>query len=326
MKLGVLTATLQEQPLEEALDTIRALGAEAVDFSTGGYGSRAHCDPPTLLADPRRMDAFRDAVARRGLEIAALSCFGNPLHPDRDIALAHRQDLNDTILLAEQLGIDCVVCFSGCPGDSPQGRFPNWVTYPWPAELSELRTWQWEEHVIPYWTAQAAFALQHGVTRLGLEMHAVNAVYNPETLLELRRLVGDVIGACFNPGHLAWQGIDAVHAIRTLDDAIVYVHATDCQIDPLSAPAHGLLDAKPFYYERERYWCLRTPGYGHGESYWRDIVLALRLARYDGVISLEHEDTMLLPAEGLRKGLEFLRPLIVREPLVVPEPPPVPVR
>lgn len=320
MRLGVLTATLAEQPLEAALDTLRSLGAQAADFSTGGYGPTTHCDPARLLADPARLERFREAVASRDLEIGTLCFFGNPLHPSRDLALAHRRGLRDTVRLAARLGLDRIVAFSGCPGDSDRALLPNWVIYPWPPELSELRQWQWEHHLLPFWAAEAAFALEHGVTRLCLEMHAVNAVHNPETLLELRHLIGDVICACVNPGHLYWQGIDPVHAIRALGGAVAYVHATDSRPDPLNAPAHGLLDAKPFHYERERCWRFHTLGYGHGEEEWRAIVLALRLAGYDGIISVEHEDTMLAPVEGLRRSLEYLRRVTVTEALRIPEP------
>lgn len=324
MRLGVFAATLQDLPLEPALDVIRDLGAGVVDFSTGGFGTKVHCDPEVLLADPARLRTLRVAMEERGLAFGALCCYGNPLHPDRDIALAHRRDLRNTILLAERLGLRKVVTFSGCPGDSGQARFPNWVVYPWPSEVSELRQWQWEHAVLPFWTAEAQFALEHGVTRLALEMHAVNVVYNPETLLELRRLIGDVIGACFNPGHLFWQGAELVHAIRALGDALAYVHVTDCQTDRLNAPAHGLLDAKPFYYEHERCWNLRTVGYGHGEETWREMVLALRLVGYDDTIVVQHEDTMFMPGDGLQRSLDLLRGIIARAPLAVPEPPPVP--
>jgi sugar phosphate isomerase/epimerase len=320
MKLGIFAATLQEQPLEQALDTIMGLGVEAVDFSTGGYGTIAHADPEALLADPGRLDWFRAAVAARGLAISALCFYGNPLHPDRDLALAHRRGLRDTVRLAARLGLERVVTLSGCPGDSHEARFPNWVIYPWPDELTELRQWQWEHHVLPFWAAEAAFAVGQGVTRLCLEMHAVNVVYNPETLLELRRLVGETISACVNPGHLYWQGTDPVHAIRALGDAVGYVRATDSRPDALNAPSHGLLDAKPFLYERERTWSFRTVGYGHGESDWREIILALRRVGYNDVISIEQEDTMLTPVDGLRSAVEFLRRVIVREPLIVPAP------
>jgi len=50
-------------------------------------------------------------------------------------------------------------------------------------------------------------------------------------------------------------------------------------------------------------------------------VLALRLVGYDDAIVVQHEDTMFMPAEGLRRSLELLRGIVARAPLTVPEPP-----
>jgi sugar phosphate isomerase/epimerase len=310
MQLGVLSSALQECPLDAALDAIRDLGAEVVDFACGGYARKTHCDPDALLTSPAALNAFQQALWDRNLALGALCCYANPLHPDRDMALAHRHDLRQTVLLAEALGCRRVVAFSGCPGDSRLGRFPHWVVYPWPEEMSELREWQWTEQVLPFWTAEAAFALEHGVTHVCLEPHAVNAVYNPESLLALREAVGDVIGACFNPGHLWWQGIDAQFALQALSDAVGYVHLTDCQVDPLLAPTHGLLDGKPFVEQGRRAWNLCTVGQGHGEEAWRQILRRLRQAYYDGPIVIEHEDALMSPEEGLRQSVALLMPML----------------
>jgi len=35
---------------------------------------------------------------------------------------------------------------------------------------------------------------------------------------------------------------------------------------------------------------------------------------YDDVLSLEHEDSVMSPGEGLRKGIQFLRECIIVEP------------
>ena len=317
MKLGILTATLQEQPLEAALDAVLNLGAEAVSFCSGGYGGKAHCDPGALLADRDRLRAFDRAIAERALEVAGFCVYGNPLHPDRDLALAHRRDLRDSILLAGQMGVPRVVAFSGCPGDSPEARFPNWVTYPWPPEWLQLRTWQWEHHVLPFWTDTARFAAEQGVT-LCLELHAGQAIYNVETLRRLRAEAGPRVAACLNPGHLWWQGMEPARVARDLAGAVACVHATDCRTDPLNAPLQGALDARSFAEERERAWSFRTVGYGHGEEAWQALLLELAVAGYDGPVVIEHEDTLLAPLEGLRASMAFLQRLVVREPLAVP--------
>ena len=58
----------------------------------------------------------------------------------------------------------------------------------------------------------------------------------------------------------------------------------------------------------------RTVGYGHGELDWRRILSALRLAGYDDVLSIEHEDALLSIDEGFNKGVTFLRSVMPNEP------------
>jgi len=57
----------------------------------------------------------------------------------------------------------------------------------------------------------------------------------------------------------------------------------------------------------ERSWNYITLGYGHGETWWRQFCTALKLAGYDDVLSIEHEDMMMSPMEGMRKSVELLR-------------------
>ena len=128
---------LADRPLEEALDYARGVGCEAVEIGTGGYPGDAHCKPRKLLADAEAREDFRQAVENRGLEISALSCHGNPLHPDEGVAGEHDERFRDTVRLAAELGVGRVITFSGCPGDSEGSERPNWVTCPWPQDFLE---------------------------------------------------------------------------------------------------------------------------------------------------------------------------------------------
>jgi sugar phosphate isomerase/epimerase len=56
-----------------------------------------------------------------------------------------------------------------------------------------------------------------------------------------------------------------------------------------------------------------TLGFGHGESWWRDFIARLAQLGYDGVLSIEHEDNTMSPQEGLRRSVEFLQKMIIRE-------------
>jgi len=314
VKLGVFTVLYQDLPLEEALDKLAALGVEAVEIGTGNYPGSSHCDADELLGDAAKQKAFTDAVASRGLAISALSAHGNPLHPEDSFARTSHETWRKTVRLASELGVATVIGFSGCPGDGPSARYPNWVTCAWPDDYLRVLEWQWDERVLPYWTEEARFAREHGI-RVALELHPGFVVYNPETLLRLREAAGPEIGANLDPSHLFWQGIDPVQAIRGLAraDALFHVHAKDTYVDRANVAVNGVLDTKHYGRVLERSWTFRTVGYGQGEQAWRDILSTLRTVGYDGVVSIEHEDLLLSLDEGLAKAVELLKRLLPGE-------------
>jgi sugar phosphate isomerase/epimerase len=312
LKIGVLTVLFQQMPLEKALDYVRDVGAEAVELGSGNYPGNAHCNPRELLANEAKAKALKKAVKDRGMIISALSCHGNPLHPRKAIADEHHKVFEETVILAEKLGIDRVIGFSGCPGGSEGDKHPNWVTCPWPDDFSEIVEWQWKEKVIPYWTAAGDLAKDHGV-RICFEMHPGFVVYNTETLLKLRKEVGTVIGANLDPSHLFWQGMDPLRVVRKLGKAIYHVHAKDTAIDPVNTEVNGVLDVKPYGNEIERSWIFRSVGYGHSLDWWKRFVSELRLVGYDYVLSIEHEDSLMSPEEGFKKAFALLKEAVISE-------------
>ncbi len=80
------------------------------------------------------------------------------------------------------------------------------------------------------------------------------------------------------------------------------MHAKDCRIDRANTALNGVLDAKSYTRELERSWIFRTVGYGNDALVWKDIVSNLRLVGYDHVLSIEHEDSVMSPAEGPEEG------------------------
>ena len=313
MKLCVLENLYAGLPFEESLTKLSALGVEALEIGAGGYPGKAHCDPAALLADKAALAKFKKTVADHGMPIAALAAHGNPVHPNAEIAAGFDADYRDAVLLAEELGVDTLVTFSGCPGDHVGAKYPNWVTCPWPEDFLAVLDYQWNDVLLPYWQKAGAFAKEHGV-RIAFEMHPGFCVYNTETMLRIRREIGPVLGANLDPSHLVWQGVDIVAAIRELSDAIHHFHAKDTRIDAINTAQHGVLDCKHYGDELNRSWVFRTVGYGHGAEFWRDIVSALRLVGYDRVMSIEHEDSLLSIDEGLEKAVAFLKPILLSTP------------
>ncbi|SFL88836.1 sugar phosphate isomerase/epimerase family protein [Salibacterium qingdaonense] len=314
MDLGVFTVLFQDRPLEEALDLVKANGLDAVEIGTGGHPGNAHCDPVELLNDDTKRREFQKKITDRGLKISALSCHSNPLHPDPRKAAQNHELFEQTVRLAAMLGVKHVITFSGCPGESEDSKHPVWVTCPWPTEHAEVLEWQWREKVIPYWKEQDRLLKEHGVLA-AIEPHPGFNVYNTETSIRLREACGTNIGVNMDPSHFFWQGMDPVASIKKLAeaDALFYFHAKDTSFDAGNTAVNGVLDTKPYTDEWNRSWMFRTIGYGQGEKTWRDIISALQLAGYEGVVSIEHEDSLMSVEEGFEKASAFLRSILIRE-------------
>lgn len=314
MKLGVFLVLFGGRPLEEALDLVAAQGLKAVEIGTGGHPGNAHCNPDELLENKTARDNFKKAVESRGLTISALSCHGNPLHPQKAIAKEFHDVYVKTVQLAELLEVPVVNTFSGCPGDHEDAKYPNWPVAPWPNDFKEVLDWQWEKKVIPYWTEWGKYAADHHV-KIGLELHGGFSVHTPATLLRLREAAGEVIGANLDPSHMWWQGIDPVQAISILgrENAIHHFHAKDTTIDPVNVNRYGITDMQPYTAMLDRAWQFRTVGYGHDLKTWADIISALRLHGYDYVVSIEHEDGLMSTEEGFTKAVRNLQQILIED-------------
>ena len=315
MRLGVFSVILAGEPFDKALKYLAGQGVTAVEIGCGGYPGAAHCNAGELLGNEGKIKDLKKTVEDNGMIISALSTHGNPVHPSRETAQKFHDDFENAVKLAGKLGVETVITFSGCPGDHDGAKYPNWVTCPWPEDFLEVLKYQWDGVLIPYWKKEAEFAKNHGVKNIAIEMHPGFCVYNPETLLRLRNAVdGCTIGANFDPSHLWWQGIDPVRAIIDLGRAIQHFHAKDVRTDPYNTASNGVLDTKHYTEELARSWIFRSVGYGHDLQTWRDIVSALRLVGYDCVMSIEHEDSLMTPTEGLEKAIAFLKDAIIFQP------------
>lgn len=311
MRVGVFTALLSQFPLAKVLEKLKSLNVDTVELGTGNYPGDPHCKL-SMLDNEKELKEWKKLMDDHGFSVSALSCHGNPLHPDPAVRKGYQETAQKTVLLAEKLGIPVVIDFSGCPGDSENAKYPNWVTCPWPPEYLDLLEWQWDKVATPYWKEHGKFAADHGV-KIAIEMHPGFLVYSPETMLRLREIAGPSVGCNYDPSHMFWQGIDPIAAIRVLGDSIFHVHAKDTQIYDRNLPKTGVLDTKKYTDEKNRAWIFRTCGYGHAFQWWREFVSTLRMFDYDYVLSIEHEDSLMSPDEGLTKAAEFLNQLIIKE-------------
>lgn len=312
MKLGLITDSLGRLPLGEALDFAAEAGLDTIEIAMGNWSEAPHADLTDLAASSSSRNKLAAAVESRGLSLSALNANGNQLHPVT--GAEHDRVVRDTITVAAEMGVPTVVLMSGLPG-AKGGLTPNWITTSWPPETLEVLGHQWNDVAIPYWNDLAGFARERGV-RLAVEMCGAQLVFNVATMLRLRNAVDPgIVGANLDPSHLMWMGADVLSVIHALGPAIFHVHAKDVRIEPRNASINGLLDTLPPTKAHDRSWNYVTLGLGHpgGTRFWADFVYALRSVGYDGPLNIEHEDVLLSSKEGVRRSVELLRSVAIRE-------------
>jgi sugar phosphate isomerase/epimerase len=309
MKIGMITDSLGGFDLDGVLRASAELGIEMLEFAGGNWSSAPHLKIDALLDSEAARRDFLAKVKDYDIAISALNCSGNPVHPGEH-GRRHDSVTRKVVKLASLMGVERVVMMSGCPG-GPGDANANWVTTNWPAEMPAILKYQWEEVLIPYWRDLAAYANGLGIRKLCLELHGHQNVYNVETFWKLRQAVGETVGVNFDPSHLMWMGADPLAAIRALGDAIYHVHAKDTRVDPVTCGINGRIDSKPDARLAERSWNYVTLGYGNGADFWRQFCATLKMAGYNDVLSIEHEDQLMSPLEGVAKSVRLLREAMV---------------
>jgi sugar phosphate isomerase/epimerase len=304
MKLGFVSDSLGGMDFTKMLDHAQGMGVSGIEVNTCGWSTAPHFDLKGMLGNAAAQAAFKAEFESRNLEIISLNANGNPLHPTDP---AQGQGLRDTIRVAGEMGIKTVCTMSGLPAGSDKDLMPNWVVSSWPPETQEILRYQWDEKLIPFWTEIVSLAQENGVERIALELHGNQCVYNVPSLNKLRDAVGPVVGANLDPSHLFWMGADPLATAEALGDAVYHVHAKDTMLNPPVQATTSLLENGSLMDIPARSWSYITLGFGHGEEWWRQFCYRLKMAGYDGWLSIEHEDVLLNSLEGLEKSVTLLQ-------------------
>ncbi|HGV3508888.1 sugar phosphate isomerase/epimerase family protein [Klebsiella michiganensis] len=307
MKLALCTDVLAGLAFPEMLDRVKQYGIEGVEMTAGGWSPCPHVKTEELLASPAALAAFRGELEKRGMEIVALNCSGNPLAPGA-LGEKHTASSYRTVELAAKLGVKKIVMMSGLPGGGPDDKIPNWITstVSWPDYMPGVIDYQWNEVAIPWWQAFTRHAAEHGIEQIALEEFPSQLVYNPSTLLRLREAVGDIIGMNLDPSHLIAMGADPIAAARKLEGVIYHVHGKDARIERGLADVDGLLEYQPVTQTKTRTWNYVAVGCGQDLKWWKEFFSVLRMTGYNGYVSLEMEDLTMSVEAGLRTSIDAL--------------------
>ncbi len=303
MKLGFFTAALPGNTLEQAAKWGAESGFQAIEIAcwplekaSRRYAGVTHIDVSELnRARARDICKMLDGF---GLTISALGYYPNPLHPDPE----HRQTvighLKKVIEAAELLEVPVV---GTCIGKDKDKTVP--------ANLEEYAR---------VWPTIVKFAKEHGI-RIGIENCPMLFSYdewpggaNLASTPAIWRKMWDIIpddnfGLNLDPSHLILQMIDYERVVREFGSKIFHVHAKDLHIDWEGVYNNGVLS------QGMGWQVPRLPGLGDVD--WAKFIAALTAARYDYVVSIEHEDRVFegdeeLVKRGFHLSRDVLKPYI----------------
>lgn len=193
----------KQTPWTRYLDEVRDAGFTSTETGPWGY----------LPTDPERM---KDELGQRGLDVCG-SALVHLLAP-RDAMETLRPRLKDTCNLLKAVGAEWVVVMddSGIP---PAGQ------------SRALSADDWKSMVANVTEAAAYVSGEHGLS-LVFHPHVGSGV---ETEAEIIRLLEDTpeetVGLCFDFGHHAYTGADAITFMKRYADRIPYYHFKN--VDPI---------------------------------------------------------------------------------------------
>lgn len=277
MHVGLLTAPLRQKPLDDVIRWAAANGVRALEIDVR---PGSHID--ATAADDAAVGRLRALLASQQMRISSLACYVPLNGVSEEEAGRSRRALEQAIELAAHLEVGTICTLAGFPS-AGKSRAQT-IAQDLPAIFRPILD----------------LAGQRGV-RLALEnWYATNIQHLDHWRALFDALPDRHFGLNFDPSHLDWQGIDVAAAVREFSDRIFHVHAKDVAVDMARLARVGYLG--------EGWWRYVLPGYGRIR--WGEFITTLRLAGYDGVLSIEHEDAAFPAEEGFEKAARYLNMLV----------------
>ena len=305
LKLGLLTAAFPSLSLAEVAAWSADNGFEALEVAcwpaAGAerrrYAGVCHVDVDSL--DDAAIRDLHELLKSRDLTISSLAYYPNPLDPDPAQRTLAQDHLRKVIDAAARLGVNLVGTFIGRDQNQPMEM-----------ALADA---------LEQWPPLVRFAADRGV-RIAIENCPMifsadewpggrNLAYSPALWRRLfAAMPGETLGLNLDPSHLVWQFIDIERVVREFAGRIYHVHAKDLEIDRDGLYENGVMSLGMGWQVP------RMPGLG--EVPWNRFIAALIAARYEGVVSVEHEDRAFEgDLESVKRGFllarNTLRPLLV---------------
>ena len=206
------------------------------------------------------------------------------------------EEMQHTARLAQRLGVDTVVGFTGSSIWQYVAMFP-----PVPAARIEAGYQDFADR----WNPILDVFDEYGV-RFAHEVHPSEIAYDYWSTVCTLEAVGHrpAFGINWDPSHMVWQGLDTVAFITDFAHRIYHVDCKDTRMR-MGGGRNGILSSHLPWADQRRGWDFVSAG--RGDVPWEDCFRALRGIGYDGPISVEWEDASMDRLHGAPEALEFLK-------------------
>ena len=274
MDIGLLTAPFRKESLEDVVIWASGHGFAALEVDAAAGG---HLDPAEVEADGG--EGVRQLLdVHKGIRFSSLALYDNVLAPDPGKRTQTVERLKSCVRAAKLLDVDVVCSNAGMPL----------------AGKTKMQTIEQDAQAL--FKEVCEYAGERGI-KIALENWFQTNIQHLAHWRRLFELVPlDNFGLNYDPSHLCWQGIDHIAAVHEFGPRIFHTHAKDCEIRHALRAVIGVLETG--------WWRYVIPGFG--EIHWGRYIGALRDVKYDGVLSIEHEDRAMGREFGFIKGREHL--------------------
>lgn len=299
MKLGFVSAILEQSSFEEMIDTASELGYECVEVACwpeGGaerrYAGVSHIDVDTLTDE--KILYIKEYCHKKGVEISALAYYPNAMDGNQEKSELAIEHLKKVIIASQKLEVGMVTTFIGRNQSKTVEENLELVKIIWPPiiQIAEQRN--------------VKIAIENCPMLFGQDQWpgGQNLMTTPEIWKKVFEILpSNQIGINYDPSHFVWQMVDYIKPIYEFAHKIFHVHYKDIKIYPDKLEQVGTM-AYPL-----EYMSPKLPGLGDVD--WGKYVSALTDIGYDGYTCIEIEDKAFEGShESILKSLKLSKKYI----------------
>lgn len=280
MKLGFVSAILDQSSYEEMIDTASELGFACVEAACWPqekaerrYAGVSHIDAERVLEDEKYAKHILDYSAGKKVKISSLAYYPNTMDPDLNKRNAIISHLEHVIRASHKLGIGMVTTFIGRDQTMSIEENLELVKELWPPIIRLA-----EELEVKVAIENCPMLFGRDQWPGGQNLMTTPAVW--KKVFEI--LDSDFLGINYDPSHFVWQMIDYIQPLYEFRSKIFHVHYKDIKVykdrlDQCGVMAYPLDFMSP-----------KLPGLGDVD--WGRYVSALTDIGYDGYSCIEVED------------------------------------